>query len=213
MGLLNPHLDDTAFAEVFAARMALGAAESDRPEERHLHACGDCRTRYSTFASWLATMAVDAHAEADEVFAADRLANQQQQVLRRLEALEHPARVIAFPRGSTPAISVPSGRRRWIAAAAAAGLVVGVGLGQVLEFGRTSNGRLPGTVTEDRPIAGSTLPPVEGGRRGVQPVASTVSDESFLYDQEPGSSSYARVPESLQYLNAVTPMSRDFDPR
>ena len=45
MGLLNPHLDDDACADVWSARQALGTAESDRPAESHLRTCTDCRAR------------------------------------------------------------------------------------------------------------------------------------------------------------------------
>ena len=49
----------------------------------------------------------DALAEADDVFPAERLAAQQAQILRRLEALERPARVIAFPKLPQPAVTRP----------------------------------------------------------------------------------------------------------
>ena len=209
MGLLSPHLDDAAFADVFAARLSAGVGESDRSAERHLRTCSECRVRYEIFTAWLETVGAEARAEADEAFSAERLANQQAQVLRRIEALEHPAKVIAFPRFTGPVSIQPSGRR-WIAAAAAAGLIVGIGLGQVLEFGGAVPIRQPDTFSE-RQIARGNLPVGDAGRRGVQP-ASTASDEVFLYDVELASSQ-ARVPESLQYLHAVTPSSRDFDPR
>ena len=46
---------------------------------------------------------------------------------------------------------------------------------------------------------------------GIQPVNSQLGDESFLSDPE--LSSQARVPESLRYLNEITPSARDYDPR
>src|SRR5687767_14940218 len=202
MGLLNPHLDDDDCADVWSARLTLGAAESDRPAEAHLRTCGECRVRYGAFTTWLETMRGDAHAEADEVFTRERLAIQQGQIFRRLESLEHPARIIAFPRFARPVSVQPGGRRRWIAAAAAVGLITGVGLGRVLDFSRQAT---PGdSFTQAR----TSAPLAEPAR--TQPVAP-VGDENFLY--EPEVTSQARVPDSLQYLNAMTPSARDYDPR
>jgi hypothetical protein len=204
MGLLNPHLDDDDCADVWSTRLALGAAESDLPAESHLRTCGECRARYSGFTTWLDTTRADAHAEADEVFTYERLATQQGQIFRRLESLEHPARIIAFPRFARPISVQPGGRRRWIAAAAAVGLITGVGLGQVLDF--SSQPRQVEILSQIRPAA----PLVEPA--GAVPAAAPATDETFLYEPEV-TSSQARVPDSLQYLNAITPGARDYDPR
>ena len=207
MGLLNAHLDDAGFAEVWAERLTHEDEHSPRPAQKHLRACADCRARYAAFCNWLDTVRVDARAEADEVFTAERLATQHAQIARRLEALEHPARVIAFPRFSRPVSAQPSGRRRLIAAAAAAGLIAGVGLGQLLEFG--GGQRQPEAVPQQ--VARGTMAVAATPRMTVQPAAQ-VSDESFLFEQD-GTLSQPRVPDSLQYLNAITPGARDYDPR
>jgi hypothetical protein len=208
--LLNPHLDDAAFADVWAERLTVGeGAESSRSAEDHLRICAECRGRYAAFSAWLESTRADAFAEADEVFSAERLTNQQAQIFRRLEALEHPARVIAFPRFARPISAQPTGRRRLIAAAAAAGLVAGVGLGQLLEF-RRSVGREVVPTPEQTTARGNTSIR-ENVRLTLQPV-SQASDEIFLYEPE-STSSQARVPESLQYLNQITPGARDYDPK
>ena len=209
MGILNPHLDDAAFAEVVAARLSLGQPQTDSEAEGHLQSCGDCRARYAAFSAWLETMRSDARAEADEAFGVERLAQQQAQILRRLEGLEHPARVIAFPRFTQPLSGQSSLRHRWVAAAAAAGLIVGVGLGQVLEFGTVSGPVRQAETVSDRQMARGTLP--VGNGMGVQPI-SQISDESFL-EQHEMAPAVVPVPESLQYLNAITPGVRDYDPR
>jgi hypothetical protein len=213
VGLVNPHLDDAAFAEIWTGRTIAGAAPSDAGAERHLDTCGDCRVRYAAFREWLEQMRDEAVAEADDVFGPERLAAQQAAITRRLEGLEHPARVLAFPRFARPiATDQPLGRR-WIAAAAAAGLIVGLGLGQVLEFSRaTPAPRQAETATTERQLARGTPPATDAVRLGVTPAVSQISDEDFLDDHELAQSQ-ARVPESLQYLNAITPLSRDLDPR
>lgn len=205
MGLLNPHLEDDDFADVWSARTAVGAPESDRPAESHLRKCAECQGRYSSFVSWLDGMRADARTETDEVFSRDHLAAQQLQIFRRLESLEHPARVIAFPKFARPVAIQTSGRRRWTAVAAAIGLITGIGLGQLLEF-RTS-GPAPDPVGQR--MARATVPPVEA-TRNIQPI-SIDNDEAFIEPEI--TSSQVGVPESLQYLNAITPGARDLDPR
>jgi len=205
VGLLNPHLEDDDFADVWSARTAVGAPESDRPAESHLRKCAECQGRYSSFVSWLDGMRADARTETDEVFSRDHLAAQQLQIFRRLESLEHPARVIAFPKFARPVAIQTSGRRRWTAVAAAIGLITGIGLGQLLEF-RTS-GPAPDPVGQR--MARATVAPVEPPRN-IQPI-SVDNDEAFIEPEI--TSSQVRVPESLQYLNAITPGARDLDPR
>ena len=204
MGLLNPHLDDDAFAQVWTDRLSQDDAGGSRAAETHLQACADCRARYATFTGWLETVRTDARGEADDAIGPERLASQQAAITRRLEALEHPARVIAFPKFSQPTSSSRTPSRRWVAVAAAAGLVVGVGLGQVFEF------VTPRSTVNLEPIQiARTRQPQEAPR--TLPV-SQVGDESLLDDRElvPGQ---VPVPESLQYLNAITPGARDYDPR
>jgi hypothetical protein len=207
VGLLNRHLDDDDFADVWCARTTIGAEESDRPAESHLRTCAECRARYTSFTGWLAGLRADACGEVDDVFGQERLALQQQQIFRRLEALEHPGRIIAFPKFARPvAASQASGRRRWTAAAAAVGLITGIGLGQLIDF-RT--GRPAHEVLNPRPLARSVTPSVDTSR-SIQ-ADSEDTDETFIEPEI--TSSQVRVPESLQYLNAITPGARDFDPR
>ena len=205
MGLLNPHLEDDDFADVWSARTAVGAPESDRPAESHLRKCAECQGRYTSFVSWLDGIRADARTETDEVFSRDHLAAQQLQIFRRLESLEHPARVIAFPKFARPVAIQTSGRRRWTAVAAAIGLITGIGLGQLLEF--RTGGPAPDPVGQR--MARATVPPVEP-TRNIQPI-SIDNDEAFIEPEI--TSSQVGVPESLQYLNAITPGARDLDPR
>jgi hypothetical protein len=204
VGLLNPHLEDDDFADVWSARTAIGAPESDRPAEGHLRKCAECQARYTSFVGWLDGVRVDALAETEEVFSRDHLAVQQTQIFRRLESLEHPARVIAFPKFARPVAVETSGRRRWTAVAAAVGLITGIGLGQLLEF--RPGGTAPESVGQR--IARAT--PTEPTARPIQPIAVD-NDEAFIESEL--TSSQVRVPESLQYLNAITPGARDLDPR
>lgn len=213
MGHTNPHLDDDALAELWTDRLTHGPEGTGRPADSHLHGCAECRTRYSAFAAWLEDLRVDATAEADQALSPERLAAQQSQILRRLEALDHPGRVIAFPKSAPATAATVSRPQRWIAAAAAAGLIVGLGLGQVFEFRRAATTADARPQPEQQIIArgGPAGQDVTMGM-GVQP-ASQLSDENVLDDYAPSPTGPVRVPDSLQYLNAVTPGARDYDPR
>ena len=113
------HLSDRALAEVYV--------DADRPA--HLDRCDICAHRALELGRWLDEVRATAFADADAAFPPERLAAQQSQILRRLEQVDHPARVIAFPgqvrfghvegpgRGIRPA---------WVGIAAAAGLMLGL---------------------------------------------------------------------------------------
>jgi hypothetical protein len=188
---LNSHLDDAAMAAIWT-ESALAGRRAAHP---HLGVCMVCRTRFSEFGQWLDDLRTDARAEADAAFPSERLAAQHAQILRRIEAAGRPARVIAFPKFSGPLTSRSSHASRWIAAAAAAGLMVGVGVGQMMDLRHTvgsDTARVDARLTSQRPdqqLATATVP--AGG------------DEAFLTDLE-ASLSRPSVPE-LRAIDDLTP--------
>jgi hypothetical protein len=99
----------------------------------HLDTCDVCAERALEVSRWLEQTRELGIAEADAAFPAERLAAQQSQILRKLEQLDRPAKLLSFPRVtaemSAPVDLAGHGHRvssRWIAAAAAAGLILGV---------------------------------------------------------------------------------------
>ncbi len=104
----------------------------DRPA--HLDRCDICAGRAVDLGRWLDDVQVLGTEAADAAFPPDHLAAQQAQILRRLEQLDEPSRVISFPRYGRRLDDSGTGGRRvaasWVAVAAAAGLVVGVLSGQ-----------------------------------------------------------------------------------
>lgn len=120
--LRRGHLSDDALAEAWYA--------GDRPV--HLDHCTLCAERALDMSRWLEQTRELGVSEADAAFPAERLAAQQSQILARLEQLDRPSKLLSFPRTvAAPAGAqlTPAERRvssRWIAAAAAAGLVLGV---------------------------------------------------------------------------------------
>lgn len=110
-------------------------------DNRHLAACRQCQARLDDLARTLEQIREDAAREADSVFDAERLHDQRDRILRRLERQSHPAEVLVFPGRSAPQQAVrrvfgPAGR--WIAAAAAAGLAAGLFLGFAMDRRVTS---------------------------------------------------------------------------
>jgi len=195
---LSAHLNDDALVAIWTDGSVIGAQMS----HPHLESCATCRGRFADLSTWLEIARIDARAEADENFSSERLASQHALIFRRLEAAERPARVIAFPRFTQPLTSRTSNASRWIAAAAAAGLIVGVGVGQLMDL-RHSLTVPPAAVSTGR---GDN----PAGPLGRDPRVQTVNatrDEAFLSALD-ASLSRAAVPE-LRALDAFTPRAGD----
>jgi hypothetical protein len=124
----------------------------------HLDRCDICAERAVDVGRWLDELRTDAAEGADAAFTAERLAAQQSQILLRLEQLDSPARVIAFPAATRADRQAYGGRRvnvSWVGVAAAAGLMIGI-LGGHL--GTRLNQVPPPIVTENQSAS-----PVDGG--------------------------------------------------
>ena len=199
------HIHDDRLFDCYVA-----GRTGDTPDPRavdHLADCRDCSARYADIAQFMDALRTEADAETDDVFTADRLRAQQQAVARRLELVGRPARVISFPGGAAARTMAKTASRiapRWIAAAAAAGLVVGAGLGMSYEWQRTGMG--PRSFA--RTTAGSswTLPTEPVATRGsAQP--DVAADEAFLSDLE-AALDRPRTLE-LRAFDALTPHVRE----
>jgi hypothetical protein len=169
----------------------------------HLDACAACRARYAAFQNWLVGIGETLRDEADEAFPADRLALQQAQIARRLETLERPARVIAFPKAARAVISGNSHVRRWVTVAAAASLIAGFGLGQVVPL-RT-------VIRQQNALAPEpfTAPAAASRAESLTPApTSPRSDEELLSDDFAS----PRV-RNLSALDDMTPHARDYNVR
>ena len=103
-------------------------------DNRHLAGCKPCRSRFDELVRSLELMQGAALQEADAAFTADRLHDQRDRIMRRIERHDHPAEVVAFPQQRVPSHVTTVQRmlgpaRRWVAGAAAAGLAAGLFLG------------------------------------------------------------------------------------
>jgi anti-sigma factor RsiW len=176
------HLQEDRLFECYLAEQ--GGEPIEPPAAEHLTDCADCRVRYADLRRFMDGLRTEADAELDEVFPSERLRAQQQQIARRVEHLGHQARVISFPgyRGGEKIQSAPRSRSlaasRWIGAAAAAGLVFGIGLGS-LYYSQASAGL-------SRTIAISKLPVAAAEAPSPNSAPALVSDvnEQFLSELE-----------------------------
>jgi len=133
-----PHLQDDLLYECYYAERR--GQPIDPPSAEHLADCDACARRYADVGVFLTTLSHDAQAEVDALFPPESLRQQQQEIAKRLELVGRAARVITFPGRRNVALAPtarPSTTRiatRWIAAAAAAGLFVGVAAGTFFNF-------------------------------------------------------------------------------
>ena len=199
------HLQERRLYECYYAERS-GEAVDPRAAE-HLADCETCGGRYAELARFLDALRAEGDAEANDVFTTERLQAQQQQVARRIELAGHPARVISFParlvRRSITSTTAPAAPR-WIAAAAAAGLFVGVALGASYEW----DWRGPSARSVFTSDAKMRLSPIATRGTGSTDVAA---DDAFLSELE-AALDRPRTRELIAY-DALTPHVRDVSDR
>lgn len=101
----------------------------------------------------LAAYRAAAHAEADAHFDERALETQRHKILARLAHLGQTAKVIRFPVASYGDLPVTGVNRRWISVAAAAGLIIGLLGGQVVNLVPQQTRRLAPMATSIAPSA------------------------------------------------------------
>jgi ElaB/YqjD/DUF883 family membrane-anchored ribosome-binding protein len=160
----HPHLSDDRLIDVCLADAPAIA------EQQHLAACETCEQRRVSLERLLDDTCDIAAAEADALFTEDRLSRQRARILQRVEQEARQGRLISFPAAQTTAPVLLRARpaARWIAGAAAAGLVIGL---------------LAGHLAHDF-TAGRVLPPSRAAVTpvvaGFQAVSTSMSEEEFL---------------------------------
>jgi len=186
------HLTDAQFAKYWADDKVEGVPHP------HLAACEACRVRYEAFERWVDGIGDELRDEADEAFAGERLAAQQAQIVRRLETLERPARVLRFPKAARAVISGHSHARRWVTVAAAAGLLAGLSLAQIVP--------LHHAVAGHRTIQGEPVLTASDARELSHEIVFTTSQS----DDELLSDAFTRSHQgALGALDDMTPHVRD----
>ena len=137
----------------------------------------------------------------EAAFPVERLAAQRARILRRLSKVsdqQRPARILRFPAIARPALTTVHAARRCLVAAAAAGLLVGLSIGQPVHLHPDSELRDPstpaGVVSEDMSFGSLAQRPLH------------VSDEAFMNEVELVLSSPQG--QELSTLDAITPRIR-----
>ena len=181
---------------------------SSPAEQQHLSACTRCDARRARLQHLLDDVSETATAAADAAFPVERLSRQHSRILARLQHEGRPARVIAFPAGSSPHEPIISRTRpasRWIAAAAVGGLVVGVIAGRFghdYSFQRVGASRVIGTRSAEPPELRAP-----GTTAAIREVAASISDDEFLNQIEIAIDAPAAA--ALQPLDDLTPRAWD----
>jgi len=208
----SPHLHDDHLVECYFADRRGEAL--DPPSAEHLADCESCGSRYVELSTFLNDVRTEADAETDGIFTSDRLRHQQEHILRRLEHASRSARVISFPGQSPHEIAGAAGQigPRWLAAAAAAGLFVGVAVGgTIVQPGLRS---APPMRVANTPSAARQAPsPAVLVNTPASVATDSIDDDAFLMQLE-----FALErphTQELQPFDALTPHVREigFDNR
>jgi hypothetical protein len=181
-------------------------AEEQRRVRQHLHGCETCTWRYTELVAPLEQLRADAASEADDVFTPGRLEAQRRAIRERLEHGARSQRVIPFP--AFPARVGRSGMGRpvlrWVAAAAAAGLLIGVSAGRFIILPRQ------GAVQSSRSVAVKVDPAVATQTVQTRPATyrpDAGMDEAFLTQVEAAVTRHRIA--ALETLDDLTPHARE----
>jgi hypothetical protein len=164
-------------------------------DQQHLAGCPDCEVRRTEFASLLTEIDTAATTEADAAFPEDRLARQQARILARIDQNGRPGRVIAFPAGHGHDTLSTRTRpmSRWVAGAAAAGLIVGLVAGHMSHDFSGIRRQPAARVAAHQQIAATTM----------RDVAPAMTDDEFLGQIEAAADRSGSA--ALRPLDALTP--------
>jgi hypothetical protein len=175
----------------------------DPPTAEHLGDCPECAARYRDLAGFLDRLREEADAEVDELYSAEDLRQQQQQIARRLETVGRSARVLTFPlAAATRGRPIAARRRfpRWVAATAAAGLFAGVATGLVFE-------RSGVPVAVSRP-AGASASAIAPGADFLTPSVSDTDGHEYFMSELALAADRPRTAE-LEAYDQLTPHTRE----
>jgi anti-sigma factor RsiW len=190
-----PHLSDDRLIE-----LALGRLSTVR-DDGHLASCAACQSRHASLAVLLDEIGEASTIEADHAFPAAKLARQRARILERVAQIGVPGRVLSFPRISGGMSSALGWKpnTRWVAAAALAGLLVGLLADHALT-------RFPGAprraARDVTPVASTDASP------SMRPVASNAQSEDEFFGQLEAAVGSAG-PLVLHPLDAMTPRAWD----
>ena len=187
------HLTDT---EILALHFD---TQPDGDAREHVSSCTTCQARGLAAAELLEEFTRAAASETDRLFGDDLLARQHARIMGRVAQECRSARIISFPAAPPAAVRPVRGGTRWVAAAVAAGVILGIVGEHVTE--RIARG--------GRPTRAFAVPAVQVvGDTGVAVRAVSVgSDDDFYGQVELAFGSAA--PAALRPLDVLTPRVTD----
>lgn len=187
---LGTHLSEESLLELHALRSAGDHRQAARYLS-HVRTCERCRTALAELESALAAIASDVRLAADQLITADRLERQVQAVARKIDA--QPGRVLRFPTPTPVARSRPPSHR-WVAMAAASGLVFGLAAGRLLgPAGTPGPSRL-----------GGWAPPPAAGTPAVVAQPARYPDDEYLLVEVDAALAQSRA-RAFRTLDDLTP--------
>jgi len=223
----NRHLNDDRLLDCYLGERGIEPVNFRSAE--HLDECPTCHDRYAALVATLDEVRANAELETDRVFTPERLDVQKQLIARRVASINHAARVLAFPAQAQQ--SSATGLRfapRWLAAAAAAGLFVGGGVGVFFDAQArgfrpaiataTPATSSPSATTPAAPAASAAPATTKPEAQSVAPAATVSepddSDDSAFMSELQMAFERPGTRELLAY-DALTPHVRDlsFTPR
>ena len=187
------HLTDT---EILALHFD---TQPDGDVHEHVSSCATCQARGYAVAELLDEVTRATASETDRLFSDDLLARQQDRIMGRVAQECRSARIISFPAAPQAAARPVRSGTRWVAAAVAAGVILGI-VGEHVTERIAHSGR---------PARAFAVPAVQVvGETGVAVRAVSVgSDDDFYGQVELAFGSAA--PAALRPLDVLTPRVTD----
>ena len=170
--------------------------ESDSHD--HVAVCATCQSRGRAVTELLDRVGRETAEEADAAFGADQLERQHARIMSRVAQECRSARIISFPATAQAPVRPVRGGTRWVAAAVAAGVILGIVGEHVTERLRGSRVR--------RAFQPQAVQVVADPGIAVRTV-STGSDDEFYGQVELAFGSAA--PAALRPLDVLTPRVTD----
>jgi len=187
------HLTDT---ELLALQFDRG---HDGDAHDHVLACATCQARGRAVTELLDDVTRASAAETDALFGPDLMARQHARIMGRVAQECRSARIISFPAAAPASLRPVRGGTRWVAAAVAAGVILGIVGEHVTE--RIARSGRPGRAFQ-APVVQVVSEPGIAVR-----TVSTSSDDDFYGQVELAFGSAA--PAALRPLDVLTPRVSD----
>jgi hypothetical protein len=194
MKAMERHSNEESLIACYLAGSGLRPATAeDQRELAHLGSCPACAERYRALSTMMTGSAEALRLEADQHFTDARLEHQRERILRHLHGSDVNARILPFPTSPSfrSQLAWPRLATRWVAGAAAAGLLVGLAAGLMMDARRHQDWWSPRSMVALSPSARPL------------PRPGDAADERFLLEIDEALSSQRAA--ELQPFDTLTP--------